>query len=176
MAPTEIFDPFQAIAGFEHSLAISSKAKASSSRRPISGRVLQRLLDIGWITGEEIEERCSAMDIEALTDYNRKLDLDVQEGRGIYPWRALKWESVPTLQRRKELMMKYYGRLKLVTEDREVEGCFLRTRAEEEEREMGPLVCPEFFPGNPSNSNMTTARISVHYTPYQTISRTAIIL
>ena len=104
---TEIFDPYRAIAEFEHKLDISSKSRTSGSRRPISGKVIQRLLDIGWISEEEIEQRCIPVDIQALREYRKKLILDAREGWGIYPWRALRWDSVPMVQERRKFIVKY---------------------------------------------------------------------
>ena len=46
------------------------------------------------------------MDINALSEYKKKLARDVREGRGIYPWRALTWSSVPTSQERSRLLAK----------------------------------------------------------------------
>ena len=103
----EIFDPYRAIAKFEHKLDISSKSWTSGSRWPISGKVIQRLLDIGWISEEEIARRCTPVDIQALTEYRMKLTLNTREGWGIYPWRALRWESVPLAQERRKFIVKY---------------------------------------------------------------------
>ena len=103
----EIFDPYRALAKFEHKLDISSKSWTSGSRWPISGKVIQRLLDIGWISEEEIERRCIPADIQALREYRKKLILDAREGWGIYPWRALRWDSVPMVQERRKFIVKY---------------------------------------------------------------------
>jgi hypothetical protein len=46
--------------------------------RPVSGCTLRRLLDIGWVTKEESERDWSAMDWEALREYDAK---------SRYPWR-----------------------------------------------------------------------------------------
>ena len=113
---TEIFDPYRAIAEFEHKLDISSKFRTSGSRRPISGKVIQCLLDIRWISEEEIERRCIPADIQALREYRKKLILDAREGWGIYPWRALRWDSVPMVQERRKFIVKYG--LESVTESR----------------------------------------------------------
>ena len=56
---------------------------------------------------EEIERRCIPADIQALREYRKKLILDAREGWGIYPWRALRWDSVPMVQERRKFIVKY---------------------------------------------------------------------
>ena len=97
----EIFDPYRGVAEFEYRLGVKT------FRQPVPGKTLRRLLVMGWVTQEEIAERCASMDIEALETYDTRVAADVQEGRGIYPWRALKWTDVPTLQERKKLVAKH---------------------------------------------------------------------
>ena len=103
----EIFDPYWAVAEFEQNLGISSKAQASRGREPILGKIVQCLLDIRWISEEEVARRCTPMDIQALTEYKKKLAQDMRGGWGIYPWRVLRWDSVPTVQERVKLIAKY---------------------------------------------------------------------
>jgi hypothetical protein len=97
----EIFDPYRGVAEFEYRLGVKT------FRRPVPGKTLRRLLAMGWVTQEEVAQRCAPMDIEALGTYDARVAVDVQEGLGMYPWRALKSTSVPTLQERKKLVVKY---------------------------------------------------------------------
>ena len=53
------------------------------------------------------------MDIEALEAYDARVAVGVQEGRGIYPWRTLKWTAVPTLQERRKLVVIYMWHLRV---------------------------------------------------------------
>jgi hypothetical protein len=91
----EIFNPYLAIAEFEYYLRSAKRV-----RRPISGKNLRRLLYLQWVTQEEVEKRCAPMDIDSLAEYDAKVALDMKEGRGIYPWDALKWSTVPTKRER----------------------------------------------------------------------------
>ena len=97
----EIFDPYRGVAEFEYRLGVKT------FRRPVPGKTLRRLLVMGWVTQEEVAQRCAPMDIEALDAYDARVAVDVREGWGIYPWRALKWTAVPTLQERRKLVVKY---------------------------------------------------------------------
>ncbi|KAF8334415.1 hypothetical protein F5887DRAFT_991120 [Amanita rubescens] len=97
----EIFDPYRGVAEFEYRLGVKT------FRRPVPGKTLRRLLVMGWVTQEEAAERCAPMDFEALETYDARVAVDVREGRGIYPWRSLKWTTVPTMQERKKLVVKY---------------------------------------------------------------------
>ena len=61
---------------------------------------------MGWISDEEVEQQCNCMDIESLVMYDKKLAQDVINGM-VYPWRALRRITIPTLQEWKELVAKY---------------------------------------------------------------------
>lgn len=127
----EIFDPYYSLAEFEYNLLHSR-----SFRLPIPGKTLHHLLDMGWVTEEEVRKRCAPMDIMALERYNKMIEAN---GR-IYPWRALKWDTVPTLQDRKMLVAKYLwqflaaDRIKEHLQEIEHMENMARKQAEEEEK------------------------------------------
>ena len=131
----EMFDPFLSVAEFEYRLDVRA-----SLRWPIPGKTLRRLLEIGWVTPEEVAQRCAPMDINALKTYDMKMAVDIQEGLGVYPWRSLKWTAVPTMQGRKGLMMKYMqhfatvDRARMHLEALERKEKLSQVQAEEEER------------------------------------------
>ena len=130
----EIFDPYRGVAEFEYRLGVKT------FRRPAPGKTLRRLLVMGWVTPEEVAQRCAPMDIEALETYDAKVAVDVQQGRGVYPWRSLKWTTVPTMQERKKLVVKYMwyfvaiDRARKHLEALERKEQLSREQAEEEER------------------------------------------
>ncbi|KAK2463789.1 hypothetical protein APHAL10511_004187 [Amanita phalloides] len=130
----EVFDPYRAVAEFEYRLGVKT------FRRPVPGKTLRRLLEMGWITSEEVAQRCAPMDIESLKIYDEKVEADVNEGRGVYPWRALKWNTVPAAQERKRLVVKYMWHFVAVDRARkhlealERKAQLSKEQAEEDER------------------------------------------
>ncbi|KAF8627904.1 hypothetical protein AX15_004181 [Amanita polypyramis BW_CC] len=133
-AVPEIFDPYRGVAEFEYRLGVKK------FRRPVPGKTLRRILDLSWITLEEVEQRCAPMDLEALRTYDEKVAQDIEEGRGVYPWRALKWTNVPTVQERKSFVVKHMwhfvavDRARKYLEDVERRAQLSREQAEEDER------------------------------------------
>ena len=95
----EIFDPYYSLAKFEYNPLHSRLFQLT-----IPGKTLHCLLDMGWVTEEEVRKRCAPMDIMALEQYNKMIEAN----RRIYPWCTLKWDTVPTLQDRKKLVAKYF--------------------------------------------------------------------
>jgi hypothetical protein len=133
-AVTEIFDPYRGIAEFEYYVA------AKRVRRPIPGKTLRRLLNLGWVTEKEVEERCAQMDVDALEEYDAKVALDIKEGRGIYPWRALRWSRAPTQKERHAHVLKHMwhfvtvDRARKHLEELDREEKHRQKQAEEDER------------------------------------------
>jgi hypothetical protein len=130
----EIFDQYRGIAKFECCLAVKTV------RQPIPGKTLRRLLDLGWVTQQEVEERCAPMDIDTLEEYDARVALDVKEGRGIYPWLALRWSTMPTKKDRNAHVLEHMShfatvdRVRRHLEELERREQHLRTQAEEDER------------------------------------------
>ncbi|KAF8342450.1 hypothetical protein F5887DRAFT_918706 [Amanita rubescens] len=141
----EIFDPFLAVAEFEYRL------DDKGFRWPIPGKMLRRLLVIGWVSQEEVAQRCAPMDIDALKMYDMKIAVDIQEGLGVYPWRSLKWAAVPTEQGRKRLVMKYMqhfvtmDRARIHLEALERKEKLSQVQAEEEERLVREILRRQGF-------------------------------
>ena len=86
----EIFDQFRALAEVEY------RWTQPTRRYAIAGRSARRLLDMGWLTREEWDQRAHPMDIEALRDH---------DSRPYYPWRPQRWTSVPSLEQRRSMMV-----------------------------------------------------------------------
>jgi len=64
---------------------------------PVLGKTLSRLLEMGWITEEDIRARALPMDLEELQKHNARLP--------IYPWRPLSSTIIPKDKDRKKLML-----------------------------------------------------------------------
>ncbi|EAU83520.2 hypothetical protein CC1G_04776 [Coprinopsis cinerea okayama7 len=75
----ELFDQYEGIAEYEYRL------RQRPRLYPITGKVLRRLLDIGWVTMDEVNSRCHAMDFEEL----RKAD---ERPGGPYPY-IVRWKE-----------------------------------------------------------------------------------
>lgn len=91
---SELFDQYKALAEVEF------RWSQPTRRYPIAGRSARRLLDIGWLTQEEWDQRAHPMDIEALRDH---------DSRPYYPWRPQRWTSVPSLEQRRTMMAAHAG-------------------------------------------------------------------
>jgi hypothetical protein len=63
---------------------------------PVPGKILSRLLDMGWITEDDIRNRASPMDLAELRKHNARVP---------YPWKPLRWTTIPKNEERKELML-----------------------------------------------------------------------
>lgn len=138
---TEIFDPYRGIAEFEYRLGFKK-----ATRRPVAGKTLRRLLDLGWITKEEIDERCEEMDMEALREYDERVKKDVREGRGVYPWRALRWTHIPTMTERSAHVLKHVVHLVAIDKARKhLEELERRDRLRREEAETDQRLAEEIM-------------------------------
>src|SRR5882757_9866848 len=64
---------------------------------PVLGKTLSRLLEMGWITEEDIRARALPMDLEELQKHNARLP--------IYPWKPLSSTIIPKDEDRKKFML-----------------------------------------------------------------------
>ena len=88
----EIFNQYEGLAEVEYRWTHSPRMY------PIPGKTLSRLLELGWITQEDILARASPMDLEELRRYNARSPT--------YPWKPLHWTTIPDIDTRLELMLK----------------------------------------------------------------------
>ncbi|KAG6906751.1 hypothetical protein DXG01_012281 [Tephrocybe rancida] len=77
----EIFDPQRAIVEYEYRLHQNPRT------HPIPGKVMRRLLILGWVPMAEAQERLQQIDWEAMKEHDAK-----DSG---YPWRPVKYSSIP---------------------------------------------------------------------------------
>lgn len=82
---TEIFDPYRALTEIDYRWAQTERTF------PVAGKTLRRLLDIGWLTVDELSTRGHAMDITALQafDEHRAAAKATNGGVEVFPWRPL---------------------------------------------------------------------------------------
>jgi len=80
----ELFDPYQALAEYDY------RVMQRTRMVPITGKMLSRLLDIGWVTYADAKAKLREMDWEALDNYRKK---------PAYPWFARPF-SLPSAQKR----------------------------------------------------------------------------
>lgn len=64
--PPETFDPYKALGEFEFRLRQRPRAL------PIGGKTLRRLIEIGWVTENEVETRCSESDLGSLENFDSR--------------------------------------------------------------------------------------------------------
>jgi len=64
--PPETFDPYKALGEFEFRLRQRPRIL------PIGGKTLRRLIEIGWVTENEVESRCSESDLESLEKFDSR--------------------------------------------------------------------------------------------------------
>ncbi|KAF9446675.1 hypothetical protein P691DRAFT_776692 [Macrolepiota fuliginosa MF-IS2] len=62
----EIFDPYKALGEFEYRL------RQNPRTLPIPGKSLRRLLEINWVSVEEVRKRCSTDDIKNLEEFDER--------------------------------------------------------------------------------------------------------
>lgn len=115
----EVFFPRKGLAEYEHRLSQPIRDF------PVSGKVLRRLLDLGWIDEAETQERCAAIDLE---------DLYKHDSRPFYPWSSIHCTHIPSRNERKPYIAEYLPLLRLT--DRMRRDAEEATRALEEEQRM----------------------------------------
>ena len=86
----EIFNQYRGLAEAEYRWSQSHRTY------PIQGKTLSRLIDMGWIGQAELSARAAPMDLEELTRHNAR--------QPVYPWKPLRWTTIPTAEERKELI------------------------------------------------------------------------
>jgi len=77
----EIYNPTEGLGTVEYFL------RQYPRRRPVPGKDTFRLLQLGWITREEVMDRYKLRDLRAWQEY-----CDHVETHGEHPWRRLPWE------------------------------------------------------------------------------------
>ncbi|KXN92496.1 Cytokinesis protein sepH [Leucoagaricus sp. SymC.cos] len=148
----ETFDPYRALGEFEYRL------RQNPRQLPIPGKTLRRLIEIGWITENEAESRCSQEDLDSLEEFDSRnrarllrikalqqqrakdLGAELDEGEelggytstGAYPYLTLKFDSVPTFSQRDELVTGVKSLLPLI--DRAIRMAMARERERERDR------------------------------------------
>jgi hypothetical protein len=85
----EIFDQYKGLAEVEY------RWKQPRRTYPIQGKTLSRLIDMGWISQEELSARAAPMDLEELRKHNAR--------QPMYPWKPFQWTTIPTAEKRLEL-------------------------------------------------------------------------
>jgi hypothetical protein len=86
----EIFNQYEGLAEVEY------RWTQSRWMYPVPGKILSRLLEMGWITEEEIRAHASPMDLVELRKHNARLP---------YPWKPLGSTRIPENEDRKALML-----------------------------------------------------------------------
>jgi hypothetical protein len=90
-AVPEVFDQYEGLAEVEY------RWTRSPQMYPVPGKTLGRLLELGWITQEDVVTHASLVDLEELRKYKARLPM--------YPWKALRWTTIPNTEERKRLML-----------------------------------------------------------------------
>ena len=86
----EIFDPHAAIAEVEY------RWNQKIRTYPIAGKTLYRLMELGWISREEVSHRAAVMDLKELQQYTSR--------QPIYLWKPIGDRMAPTPEERDALM------------------------------------------------------------------------
>lgn len=115
----EIFFPRRGLAEYEHRLSQPGRDF------PISGKVLRRLLDLGWVDEAELQERCAAMDFEDLANH---------DSRPHYPWSSIRCSHIPARNERNPYITEYFPLFRLT--DRIRKDAEENIRALEEEQKI----------------------------------------
>jgi len=118
---TEIFDPYIKITEVDYRWSQSPRTY------PVTGKSLRRLLDLGWITPDELAARAAPMDLAALEAFDAR--------KPVYPWRSIKCGGkVPGEGERRDMCNARKGFWIAVDRMRERGEGEERRRKEEEER------------------------------------------
>ena len=83
----EIFDQYRGLAKVDY------RWSQSHCSYPIQGKTLSRLIHMGWIGQAELSAKATPMDLEELQRHNSR--------QPIYPWKPLRWTTIPTSEERK---------------------------------------------------------------------------
>ncbi|KAJ2933163.1 hypothetical protein H1R20_g3886, partial [Candolleomyces eurysporus] len=83
----ELWDQYEGISEYEYRLSQNPRTY------PIAGRTIHRLIELGWVDKDEVEERCAGMDLDELRKF---------ESREIWPW-TLKYKSSPKCTERPDM-------------------------------------------------------------------------
>jgi len=119
----EIFDQFRGVVEYDYRLGQKPRDK------PISGKVLRRLISIGWFDEAEVRKTVTQMDLDELGKHDRTLPL--------HPWKPYSWTNPPTMEQRK-LLLELYA-ISILTSDRYANRAALE-RAEEAENEKDRII------------------------------------
>ena len=98
----EIFDQFRGMVEYDYRLGQKPRNK------PISGKVLRRLITIGWLDEAEVRKTVAQMDLDELDKHDRTLPP--------HPWKSYSWTDPPSMEQRK-LLLELYG-ISILTSDR----------------------------------------------------------
>ncbi|KAG5350545.1 hypothetical protein C0989_010513 [Termitomyces sp. Mn162] len=84
----EVFDSYRGIAEYEYRIRMTPHI-------PVPGKIMRRLLAVGWVSMDEAKGRLRQIDWQALKEYDAR---DIG-----YPWRPMKGITVPTGEEREAL-------------------------------------------------------------------------
>ena len=110
----EIFDQFRGMVEYDYRLGQKPRDK------PITGKVLRRLISIGWLDEAEVRKTVAQMDLDELEKHDRTLPP--------HPWKSYSWMDPPTMEQRK-LLLELYA-ISILTSDRYANRAALERAAE----------------------------------------------
>jgi len=103
---TETFDPYKALIEVDYRWAQTNRLY------PVTGKTLRRLLDIAWLTHDELSARGHPSDFASLEahDAHRAAAKEANGGLEAYPWRSLVTEgSQPPTAEERRIMLENCG-------------------------------------------------------------------
>ncbi|PPQ63656.1 hypothetical protein CVT24_004430 [Panaeolus cyanescens] len=132
--PLEIFDPYKAVSEVDYRWSLpTARRQAQGSSAAVQGKVLHHLLEIGWLSRTEMWARASEDDLRSLEKYLEGIErwrevvksgvvtVDGQSKEGgegeeeevfsihafqpqPYPWVSLPFNSIPSLEQRRDML------------------------------------------------------------------------
>lgn len=98
----EIFDQFRGMVEYDYRLQQIPRDK------PITGKVLRRLITIGWLDEAEVRKTVAQIDLDELEKHDNTFPP--------HPWKSYSWTNPPTTEQRK-LLLELYA-ISILTSDR----------------------------------------------------------
>jgi len=105
---TEVFDPYKGL------IEVDYRWSQTNRLYPVTGKTLRRLLDLAWLTHDDLSARGHPLDLAALQahDNHRAAAKEANGGLEAYPWRPLVAEgSQPPTTEERRIMLENCGGL-----------------------------------------------------------------
>ena len=103
---TELFDPYKGLTEIDYRWAQKERAY------PVTGKTIRRLLDMGWLTTDELSTRGHPIDLAALQacDSHRAAAREANGGVEAFPWRPFVADGTePPTEEERRMMLKNCG-------------------------------------------------------------------